>query len=496
MPIVEVNGQEIEFPDSMSNEEIRAVLQRKFPTPQAEQESTLAQRLKGYEDYARAAPDPVTRVLRTGASGARQFGDIVGTGLSEITPQFIKEPLGQALNAVGSYAYNLPTGTGKGESVGKALGDVYSSIKQAVPQSTQNLEDALALTAFVAPMPKIGKATKSTGKAIKETGTNIAKFKKMNADDVAKLSGAAYKRAKDAGGVIKSEKVFDYLKDVYKTVDNEDISSAVKKVTARQDKPLYNILDDLYNLVGEDVSLNDFQKLDEFLGDAADDFVDIKTGKLNKTGKRVLELQTKLREMVETATDNDLIGGKEGFEALKEGRELWRRQAKLRDIEKIIERAEMTDNPATSIRTGFRTLATNPNKLRGFTKEEVAAIKKAARGGPIEFVKDLIRPTTSRLSSIVALGSGNPAAGAVLNLGGMTARGAVDAAKIRQAENIGQLIARGGKKKKPLPNRVLGSALSTAGRGLEVIGTGGQIIDRTRPLNAGLINLMNEEKNK
>ena len=40
MPIVEVEGQEIEFPDSMSRDEIKSVLQKKFSAPQTKQQGT------------------------------------------------------------------------------------------------------------------------------------------------------------------------------------------------------------------------------------------------------------------------------------------------------------------------------------------------------------------------------------------------------------------------------------------------------------------------
>lgn len=130
----------------------------------------LKQRLAGYEQYARSAPDPATRALRTGASGARQFGDIVTTGVGALIDPSIKDPILGALGATGEFLYNLPTGTGQGRGVGESLGNIYGAIKQAAPTSVQNLEDALALGAVTMPSTRIGSGVERLGKAVTKSG--------------------------------------------------------------------------------------------------------------------------------------------------------------------------------------------------------------------------------------------------------------------------------------------------------------------------------------
>jgi len=60
-------------------------------------------------------------------------------------------------------------------------------------------------------------------------------------------------------------------------------------------------------------------------------------------------------------------------------------------LDEIYEKAGLQPNAkyddvvfSTKLRDQFRNLATNKNKLRGFTEEEVKAIKDAAQGGRVE----------------------------------------------------------------------------------------------------------------
>jgi hypothetical protein len=55
----------------------------------------------------------------------------------------------------------------------------------------------------------------------------------------------------------------------------------------------------------------------------------------------------------------------------------------MEDINRIIKNAEFTDNPATSIKNGFRTLARNKKRMRGYTKKERRLIEKTAKSGVV-----------------------------------------------------------------------------------------------------------------
>jgi hypothetical protein len=78
-----------------------------------------------------------------------------------------------------------------------------------------------------------------------------------------------------------------------------------------------------------------------------------------------------------------VVGGADGFDALRTGRQAWAAAMKLRDLEAIQQRAEMTEQPSSSIRTQIRTILGNAKKSRGYTDEELAALRDAADHGAL-----------------------------------------------------------------------------------------------------------------
>jgi hypothetical protein len=61
----------------------------------------------------------------------------------------------------------------------------------------------------------------------------------------------------------------------------------------------------------------------------------------------------------------------------------------------------------TALRQEFTTLALNKNRMRGFTKEQVAAVKKVASGGPLENTLRVLGkfdPTTGGMGTAISMG--------------------------------------------------------------------------------------------
>lgn len=141
----------------------------------------------------------------------------------------------------------------------------------------------------------------------------------------------------------------------------------------------------------------------------------------------------------------DVISGdpKTSVEALTKARELWAKKSKGETIDIMFERAKNAVGAnytqagfQTAIRQQFRWLADPkyPQRMRGWTPAEKAAVNKVVRGGPIENVLRLIGrgaargPFTGGLAAAVTYAGGPLAGGAYL--------GATEAAK-RAAQGIG-----------------------------------------------------------
>lgn len=252
------------------------------------------------------------------------------------------------------------------------------------------------------------------------------------ADDIKAQSQQQYALAEQKGGILKPEFTNKFLSEVEKVKPQTEAGKLVAG-----DSAAAQIADRLSVLKDRPLSLSEAQEIDEFLGDKIDD--NFKEGRLTKQGKKLLDMQSSFRNMIDDADTSSVAGGKEGFDALKQGRELWSQQARMRDIEKIISRADMTDNPATSIKTGFRTLANNPSRIRGFNPEERALISKAADSG---VVTDILRTFGSRLIPISTVVSGGGLPGAIASQAAtMASRGAATKMQVGRAQNVANAVA-------------------------------------------------------
>jgi len=200
------------------------------------------------------------------------------------------------------------------------------------------------------------------------------------------------------------------------------------------------LLDRLSTLSGKRLSLDEAKDIDEVLGEmmTSDRFINSATGRLNASGLKVSRVQDSLRETIENALPDDILGGREGFDAFKKARKLWSNSLKARDVERIVERGQMMDQPANAIRGGFRTLYNNPKRIKGYTEAEKKAIKKAASSNVF---KDVLRVPASRLGGIVGLGTGNPALAAALTPVGIAGRGLGEAYQTGQASKILGMLA-------------------------------------------------------
>lgn len=259
------------------------------------------------------------------------------------------------------------------------------------------------------------------------------KPKPATADELRAAASDSYAEANAQGGILKGNvrnKFLDDLDDlqpksreVRELAGDEDFVKIAEKLKQNRDRPM---------------TLQTAKELDEYLGDQIDKY--FINGSLKAEGRKLLAVQNKLRDAIEGATEADVFGGaKGGFEALKRGRELWSASARQRDIERIVNRAALSDNPQTALRTGFRTLASNPSRMRGFNEKERELITKAAETG---IVTEVMRMFGGRLPSIISLGSGGGAGQtAALQGGSMLARDAATKLQMRRADKVMQSVS-------------------------------------------------------
>lgn len=273
---------------------------------------------------------------------------------------------------------------------------------------------------------------------------SVAKKAIPTAEEMRQQAGNLYKRADQVGGVLKHTATDKFISETQRLVLPQTRAGKLLAGEGQVDK----IVGKLDALRGRPLSLAEAQEVDEFLGDAIDSLTDL--GRPTKEGFKLIKVQDSLRKTIEGAGAADVIGSKEGFSALKDGRKAWSQYNKMRDVERIISRAQNMEQPVTALKNGFNALLNNPNRLRGFSTQERAAIAKAAKVGAIT---DILKTMGSRLNPVIttgvlsgggAMAAGLPggALGLAASYGASTgARAAANALQMGKAKNVQRAIA-------------------------------------------------------
>lgn len=314
----------------------------------------------------------------------------------------------------------------KGAGVGATSGAITGAGTAQEGERLEGAQEGATLGAAV------GGAIPIAGDAVKRIINKKSRI--PNANQLRQTAGKLYQEASEQGGVLKPEFTNEFIEEINKLTPQ---TKTGKQVAG--DDAFSNLVKRVSELKGQPLPLADAQELDELLGDAIDNFVE--AGRLKKQGKKILDIQSILRNNIAKANPQSVIGNKKGFDTLKKARKIWAASSRLADVERIIERAERTEQPATSIKAGFRTLLANPKRMRGFTKSERTAIKNAAETG---VVTDVIRSFGSRLIPIVtAATTGSVGATATASAGSLASRGAATRLQLNRANKIAEAILEG-----------------------------------------------------
>lgn len=402
------DGTQVQFPDDMPSEQIKGLIASKFPdVAKSEQEKqqtgfgAITQPISDFIDAQRERGAKLNNIVNATQQGQQSIPEGIFQGAmnevgavaqvpttavqmaGKILTEGAPEPVQNTISSIGQ----------KLAPIAQAYQENQQAYNEANPRAGRNLEAVREIGNLLPFSPEVravaSTGTELTGQALKGTGETIAKGITKTAealkpetmftsDAIKQLASDAYKTANEQGGTLTptfANKLFDSV-DAMKPQTEHGIATVGENALAK-------LSDDWKTLRGKPISLQAAQEMDEGLSQRIDSHVDRMTGKLDKEGRQLYDVQTQFRDMIDKVSPEDIIGGKEGFDALKEGRNYWSTALRIGDMERILTRASMTDNPATSIKAGFRTLYNNPARMRGYNGAERAAIKRAAQSGVI-----------------------------------------------------------------------------------------------------------------
>lgn len=370
------------------------------------------------EDSARAYVEGEQSMLETGAQQALSFAsipvDVAMEGVSTITPQPVKD----AVSAVGSAVGSLPTIGGMGEgTIGGSLPSELSQIAEDHPRLARNTQAVMDAASLVPAAKVASGAATGVGKASTKLATRPTKAIPKTATDLKSMAHEAYRQADELGANYTPKDVADPFT---KALDDVIPSPIAGKVLTSEDQLLSKHLSEYQGLKSQPLTLQDVQRLDESLTQKITaSFLDTQTGLPNSSGRKLMQLQEKLRNIVDEVPDNA------ANDALVNGRRLWKAQTILNDLDTIAERASMTQNVSTSLRTGYKNLYMNKKRIRGWPEEAKELLKKAATPSVTD---DALQLISSRLPAIIMGGTGNIGGAATAHMVGAAGRGA--AAKV------------------------------------------------------------------
>ena len=371
-------------------------------------------------------------------TGANTLGNAAGL-LWDVGAEGLKSAFGALPNAVqqpvktaGRYVAESPVGVAGGEAITQA-----GEWAQKNPRASALVGSAFNLSG----LPVAGKAAEATASVVKPiaevTAERIApvvqkatKLEPLNQDIVRQAGSNAYKYVKDTGTTFSPQGVNRIL-DVLESKRQK--GSFGGKVITKEQAAINEAIDEFMPARGSVGTIDDIQTLDSQLGDKA--AMAYTSGDFNK-GRIFSNLQDDVRNALrkENTKVGDIIGSREGVDVLmNDAIPLWATQAKLGDIQKIIDRASVMDNPTTAIRTGFRNLMLNKNKFKQYPKEVQAMIKDAADTGAID---DLMGIAGSRLNAIVGGGAGGIKGAVIGSAVSKTARTVRDKMRMNRVNKI------------------------------------------------------------
>lgn len=329
----------------------------------------------------------------------------------------------------------------------KKATDAIAAADKALGKVSPTTQDVLHQTAGVAndlaTIVPVGKAAGDAAEALSASRAAEPKApeipSKQELNDQAK---AAYQKAEQAGVVVKPESFQGLQQNIVDSLTKEGADPTLHPATTAAVKRIVT--------AEGPQSLQDVEILRR-VAKAAE-------GAQSADDRRLAgQVVDHIDNFMEGLKPQDVTAGnaEEGPQALAQARNLWSRKRKADELDDLMERATLSapqfsgSGLENAVRTQFRQLAMNKRRMRTFTPEEQAAIKRVATGGPIGNGLRMVgkfAPTgivSSALSGGAGLAVGGPAGAVALPVAGFAARRAATALTLRNAAKAGELVRRG-----------------------------------------------------
>lgn len=391
------DGRIAEFPDGTSQEVMRNALMGLYGNQPEQPKSFLGGVSDAYNrraDMAQQAADayqqgnqtlPETFLQVTGKGVAGLVNDVVGEGLAagfRALPDVIEQPIREGASSAFNYIADSPVG-----DLAKSYLARYGEFAQENPRAARNIEAIGNIGGYVGAITPLGsQPVAGVTRQVAKTGADAAGkavstlkptnlIRGFNARDVEALEQASQvikSRASDAYNVMRQSGA-TFTPETTNTIANKVISSieADGLLNPRLHDKAIGLMEDFkaYAASG-DMTLEGLDQWRQLFGEVAGNFND----KIN--ARKATQAIRAIDDAVENIGATDIVtGSREAVDALKLGRQEWARNRKFEAITDIVRKS---DGDANYLKRELKKFLDNPKKTRGFSKEEIAALKTAA----------------------------------------------------------------------------------------------------------------------
>lgn len=406
-------------------------------------QQSLQDRIAGLQDRANTAATGMTAPPAGDISKdmmnlpIKQFENVSGPTKDVIPMGGVKEDVAE-LQATEQKIAQLQK-IGSQDAAGKAQLDelnqraeqlrarLVGSPKEPVPETPPTLAQAMASKAE---QPDTGHPTRNSFEEAQQDAANRASIKSGSSEEQRRGSDAYFDEVRNSTEPLPQElsgKILDQLR-----LKSTGRAASDSKAAA---DPVNTYLDDLESRGMRNQSLNmgEVKIMDEKLGDIINGNLTPK-GVPTALGQRAMQAQDKLRDLVHDAPGND---------TLIQARKIWEQGAKMRDVERMQEFANLTKNPATAMQSQIRTYLTS-KRSRGLDPDERTSLEQAAKDGHAETALHVLG---NRLGPLIAGGAemgtgsltGGLAGAAAAHMVGTSARAAnayIKNSKLNKAKDL------------------------------------------------------------
>lgn len=397
------------------------------------------------------------KVLAESAKGIGEAGLALGTG-TVATPVAGLHGIGASIMPGGrtgaeavrdtASALTYQPRTDAGQIASGVVGFIPGKIGEATSAAGGVVADATgspALGAAIKTVGDIAPALAFRGRTqAPKTAVKALPRKPPTTEQLKAQATQAYQAAEDAGVIISGKSLSGAVERIVDRVANEGIDATLHPDSMAA-------LNRLMDAAGKNHSLKGADILRQVIKDA-----EASTRPADRRMAGIMRRE--FDDYMENLGPDDVIAGdaQAATQALSEARNLYSRNRKAETVENLMKRAEIRASQFSgsgyenALRTEFRQLAMNEKKMRRFSPEEQAAIKRVAQGGPIENTMRMLGKfaPTGAVSAAISGGAGaamfGPLGAVGLPLAGGIARQAAAALTRGNARSAAELMRRGG----------------------------------------------------